>query len=362
MSGRRYVQVRGAFADRDSVTAARFLVSLLDQRLRHGFPARRRAGRVRAFAARTGIPAGVTAALLRKLPARRRPDIDRVLDELAAAGLAPPPLSAAGLEGRAGLAVFVIAGAAPMLVAKLPGDAARLEHEARALGEAARANVAPRYLGRAGAAYVQEAVAGVAMPVTGDLHWRTAHAQAAAALARLASATRTGTVPEQLREPLTTDGLSSAARRAVEAAERDLRELRVAVLQHADTSPQNCLVRDGRFAGFVDWEQARFAGSPGFDVWNLAVASLEHRVGTSRWSDERLLEAFRSAWTSSPFFREARQAARNAAVAAGTRESLLDPLEVAFFTRRRIVRRRDPLRFPTGPLVAARMVEIVCVR
>src|SRR5919108_542668 len=196
-----------------------------------------------------------------------------------------------------------------------------------ALGEAARANVAPRYLGRAGAAYVQEAVAGVAMPVTGDLHWRTAHAQAAAALARLASATRTGTVQEQLREPLTTDGLSSAARRAVEAAERDLRELRVAVLQHADTSPQNCLVRDGRFAGFVDWEEARFAGSPGFDVWNLAVATLEHRVGLSRWSDERLPEAFRSAWTSSPFFGEARQAARDPAVAAGARGSLLDPPE-----------------------------------
>ena len=362
MTGRRYVQVRGAFADRDSVAAARLLVSLLDQRLRHGLPGRRRAGRVRAFAARTGVPVGVTAAMLRRLPPRRRPDIDRLLDELAAAGLADPPLSAAGLEGRAGLTVFVIAGATPVLVAKLPGDAARLEHEARALDEAARANVAPRYLGRAGAAYVQEAVAGVALPVTGELHWLAAHAQAVAALARLASATRTGTVPEQLREPLTTDGLSSAARRAVEAAARDLGALRVAVLQHADTSPQNCLVRDGRFAGFVDWEEARFAGSPGFDVWNLAVATLEHGVGLSRWSDERLLETFRAAWTSSGFFGEARQAARDAAVAAGTRESLLDPLEVAFFTRRLLVRRRDPLRFPTGPLVAARMLEIVCGR
>jgi aminoglycoside phosphotransferase len=364
MSGRRYVRVPRASLDRESPTATAFLAQLLEQRLRHGLPARRRAGLARSLVARAGLPRGPFAALIRRLPAAERPDLDRLLDRIAAEwplGEPPAAISALALEARAGRTIFVFGQKPePLLVAKLPGERARLEHEAAALDHAAHSAVAPRYLGRIGEAYVQEGLPGQPLSPSREPEWLAAHAELAGALTRLAAATRKTAVPEQLRERFVLGDVDPRARRTVESAERALRALDVSVLQHGDTSPQNCLAHGGRFAGLVDWERARFDGTPGFDLWNLAIASVEHGIGLFHGSDDALLTGFRVIWSRSRFMDEARSAARSAALAAGVPESLLEPLEIAFFARRVHARVRKPERYPTGPHVARAMLEIVC--
>lgn len=364
VSGRRYVRVPKASLDRESPAATAFLVELFEQRLRQGLPARRRGGPAFSLVARAGLPRRPLATLIRRLPAAERPDLDRLLDRIASEwplGEPPASIAALALEARGRRTVFVFgAEPQPLLVAKVPGDRARLEHEAAALEHAAPSAIAPRYLGRIGDAYVQEGLPGLPLSPSPEPEWLAAHADLVVALTRLATTTRKTALPEQLQERFLLGDVDARARRTVKGAERALRALDVSVLQHGDTSPQNCLADGQRFVGLVDWELARFAGTPGFDLWNLALATVEHGIGLFHGSDEALVAGFRAVWSRSRFMDQARSAARSVARAAGVPEALLDPLEIAFFARRVHVRVRKPERFPTGPQVARAMLEIAC--
>lgn len=387
MSERRYAHLPSAdrpwaAVDVDSGPAAAYCRRLLTETLRFGLPGARRLGVARAVLARASAPRLVPVQLLAARHRRPRPDVDRIVDEVVSswprlAGHAPslpaepPQLRALALQRRNALTVLLFADAAhPLLIAKRPGDAARLEREAEALQEAELASVAPRYLGRAGEAYAQEGLRGAppALPhvkpaTAARMEWTRTLADLAVGLERLAGATAKPARPDQLREPLDLpedDGiLDPRARRAVAAADHALRALNAAVLTHGDTSPQNWLGSD-RDVRLIDWEAARTTGAPGFDVWNAALACFEHGAGLARWSEKHLLAAFKTAWHESPHFREARGAARRAALAADVPEPLLDRLEIAFFARRVVVRLRETERFPTSAVLAARMLEVVC--
>jgi Phosphotransferase enzyme family len=387
VSARSYAHVPStrrpwAAVDVQSSAAARFCLRLLADALRYGLPASRSFGFARASVARSTLVSALPASVLARLPGRPRPDVDRVLIDLRSAWprLAdrakllpdvPPPLRALALHRSSALTVLAFAnGSRPLLVAKRAGDGVRLEREAAALREAEGASLAPRYLGRAGAAYVQQALAGEALALepldpssARVLTCAPVHTELSQALTRLARLTAKQGRPEQLREPIenAAAAVSGRAARMLDAAARDLRRLDISVLTHGDTSPQNVLAAGGRFAGLVDWENSRSHGAPGFDGWNFALAFLEHGVGLRRWSQERVLDTFRAA-LESPFYQVSREAGRAAALAAGVPDSLLEPLEIAFFARRVLVRRADPSRFPTSATTAARMLEAVCAR
>lgn len=385
MAARRYAHVpsarraRAAF-DLDSSPAGELCARLLAQSLRHGLPASKRFGKVRAAVARSDLLTRAPVAALRLLGRRTRPDVDDVVARIAGGwvelgrGAPPATLRALVLHRRTALTIFLFSeGDQPLVVAKVPGDAERLERDAAALAAAEPANVAPGFLGQVAGIFVQDALPGLAMsiePLTAAsasaLCWRSEHEAVAAGLARLASATATDRRAEQLSErsdeAVSAARLPAATRRAVLAAGRDLDDLRRAVLTHGDTSPHNCLCLDGRLSGLVDWEGARLHGAPGFDLWNHAVSYLEHGLGLVAWSQGIVAQAFAAAWSSSQFFAEARRAARRCALAGGVPEGLHDQLEVAFFARRLLVRARDPDRFPTTASTAAKMLEVVCGR
>jgi hypothetical protein len=361
----RYVEVPHPWRAAIDVTSrhpARFYAGLIGQTLRCGLPARRRFGPALAMAARTGLPEGPVARALIVRRRRERSDLDALLSDVETAwpSLAErlpqlprsaPRLAALALHRRAALTVFVFGERAqPLLVLKVPaaGDT-RVDTELAALEEAEPVRVAPRSLGRIGEARVQEALAGSAL-------W--------AALARLSAGTAKPGAPDQLDHWLRAAGesglLSSRASGLLDAARRDIARLEVCVLEHRDTSPQNCLIEGGRLSGLVDWENGYSRGGPGLDVWNVALAWLEVGVGLLRWSEELVEEAFRRAWAASPFYGEARRAARAAATAAGVPDRFHDALELAFFGRRLGSRAKSPAAFPTGPGTAARMLESVC--
>lgn len=362
---------------------ARFCAAVIDQALRYGLPARRRGGTLLALLGRAGLPRRPLAEALRRFPKRRRPDVDRALADLgpewprlaAACERLPaetPELTALALERASATTVFVFADAPqPLLVLKIPGARDRLQNEADALERAAAVGVAPRFLGQVGEAFVQEALSGEPLRVepltparSRGLAWSPGHEELAGALTRLASATTVRERPSEFDEPLDvalgSARLSAAASRAAAAAWSDVSKHDVAVLRHRDTSPQNCLFDGEQLTGLVDWEIAYPTGAPGFDVWNAAIAFIEHGVGLVRWSEERAREAFAGAWGESTFGRDARLAGRRAAAAAGVPDSMLDSLEVSFFARRLLGRVSHPDRFATGPVTAASMLEFAC--
>jgi hypothetical protein len=387
MSARGYVHVPGpwnAAFDPSSPHPGRFYSALLRQALEYGMPARR-FGPLGARAVRRGLPAGAVGALLRRLPRRPRGDLDSLLAELAGAwpelvrhatSLPPaaPPLAALALERSAGTTVFVFGeGERPLLVCKVArraDDDGRLDRELSALAEAEPAGVAPRALGRIGNARVQEALAGTPLrlqaiePETASaLSWSPALAALSSGLERLSAKTAKDDPPGQL-DPIASaierGPLDEHLRRTLASALRDVEKLGVSVLEHGDTSAQNCLFDDGRFLGLVDWERARSRGVPGFDTWNAGLAYLDHGVGLVRWSEERALAAFRAAWSRSPFFQCIRTAAHEAIDAAGVPDRFAASLELAFFARRLGRRLDDPGSYATGPVTAASMLEHVC--
>jgi hypothetical protein len=353
---------------------SRLYAQLAVQALRHGLPARR-GGPLLALGARLGFPREVMAAIGRRFPARRRPELEELLGEIASAWprLAeqssrlppePPFLSALALQRAAGLTVFVLGDdERPLLVAKLPGDQRLLEAERAALRRAETVGIAPRYLGEIGDWYAQEGLPGRALriPRLGALAWDDRPDQLAASLAALSGASVRAEPPERLAAPveaaLTT--LSGSPRRALEAAWGDVQRLDVSVLQHGDTSAQNCLFEGDRFSGLVDWERADARGVPGFDMWNAALALLEHSVGLGRWSQKRVLAAFREHWLGL-WGASARAAASESAKAAGVPKELLGPLETVFFARRLGRRLGRPEAYATTPATAMRMLELVC--
>jgi Phosphotransferase enzyme family len=360
----------------ESPWPARLYARLALQALRHGLPARR-GGRLLAATARAGLPRNLVAAVGRRFARGARPELDELLREIESAWprlaerasrlpAEAPPLSALALRRAAGLTVFVLADDEhPLLVAKLPGKTALLEGERRALERVAPLGIAPHYLGAAGGAYVQEGLRGeaLALPRPDALRWDERLSQLAHSFVRLAEATVRAEPAREVAAPveLALTRVDGSAHRALEAAWNDVARLRSSVLQHGDTSAQNCLFEDGRLTGLVDWERAQTNGVPAFDIWNASLALLEHSVGLHRWSQERVLDAFRRHWFGA-WGSAARAAAADAAGAAGVSERLLDALETVFFARRVGRRLANPAAYATTPETALRMLELVCVR
>jgi hypothetical protein len=384
----RWAHPRGpwrAAVGTDAPEPAAFLARMMVDTLRYGMPARRRFGPALALAARWRMPPpGALVPLLRRASPRPRPDLDAVVASVIAdwpalaaesAGVlpaAPPDLSALALTRSSGLLVFLFGTApSPLVLAKLPVTGAeRIDNEIAALRAAAPAGLAPRYLGRAGEAFVQTGVAGRPLtvpPVTpgraGALPWVPAQEQMADALARLAATTAHPAPAVGLTADLDTvldwGGLSSRARRAVQAVRGDVGRVQVEVLRHGDTSAQNCLVAGGRFSGLVDWELAE-GGVPGFDVLQGALAQMEHGVGLVRWSQELVLSSFREAWDTAPLFAGARRGQSRAAVAAGVPEPVAERMDVAFLARRLACRLDQPEDYVVTVATAAAMLEHAC--
>ena len=384
---RRWAYVRypwRAAIDVADPAPAAFYAALIGQALRYGLPASRRFGAVWAFAGRRGVPEGALAASFRRFRRVERPDLDAVVHELEAAwpelsrrtaGLPAnaPELSVLALERSAALTLFAFGGglSRPLLVAKIPapGDA-RADLEARALEEAGPAAMAPRYLGKVGPAHVQEGVHGVPLrvePLTpenaGALAWSAPLAGLSEGLGRLGAATAKAHVADELRAPMEAGLrggiLPEPARRRLAAAWRDVDATELSVLRHHDTSAQNCLFDGDRLAAVVDWEMAYSHGAAGFDVWNAALSYMEYGIGLVRWSQERVIAAFTESWSRSPFWRDAREAARQSARAAGFPEEKLDALELVFFGSRigdRLI--RPHVAYPTSADTSARLFEI----
>ncbi len=387
MPPRRYIHIAypwRAAVQHGALPPARFYAALLGHALRYRLPASRPAGPAWVLAARLGLPEAALAAAIGRLPARPRPDLDRLLALVAGswtelAGRAPalppsvPELSALALPRAPGLTVFVFGAAPrPLVVLKVPvGSEARIDREADSLREAEPAAVAPRLLGRLAEARVQEGLAGTPMSVgpltpsrAARLAWTRELAEVTSGLTRLGAATTKSGPPEDAAEAieraLDYRRLDGATRRTLAAAWRDVRASRCCVLRHRDTSPQNCLMMAGRLAGIVDWELAVHRGGPGFDAWNLAMAHLESGVGLTCWSQERVVETFVTSWRHSSFWRDGRAAARAVALAAGANERELDALEVTFFGSRVGDRLRSAGSHPTDAATAAAQLAAVC--
>lgn len=385
MSG-RYVEVRypwRAVIDTRSRAPGRFYATLIDQAMRYRLPARQRFGRSIALVGRLGTPKGLVPALslLRSGP---RPDLDRLLSELrvtwpeiaARSERLPPdpvPLTALALQRSAALTVFAFGPEpAPLCVLKLPaaGDD-RVDREVQALLEAEPARASPRSLGAISDARIQEGIDGVALrlePLTPDrarrLRWTRRLAALGQALTRVAATTakhgRSSDLGEPLEWALDYPRLGGKAARTLRAATSDLAGLRASVRRHGDASAQNCLFVGQRLTGLVDWEASQTNGAPGFDVMNSALAYLDHGVGLVRWSDELLVETFKTAWRESGFFQEARAAAEEAARAGGVPDRYLEPLLIGFFANRLGRRAAAPEAFAISPQVAAATLEVVC--
>lgn len=348
---------RKATYDVSAPQPAAFLARLMGQALNHGLPARERGGLVRAAVGRRNVPTRPLAAVLRARPRHHSETSDallrRVLDawpQLVAASdrlpAKPPALSLLTLERSSASTSFVFGhGEFPLLLVKqpLPGNEG-VARETRFLAAVAPAGIAPRLLGDLGGAVVQEGMPGAVatvLPVTPrDAHtmaWLPQHDHLRDGLVRLAATTAGhGTLQHQLLQPLDRAlgaDLSDRERRLVQAARNDLSDLSVTVVQHKDLSAQNWLVDGDRLVGIVDWEFAVADGVPGFDSMHVAVASLEHGIGLTRWSDDRVVAAFRSAWESSPLFEGSRAALTTTAAAAGV-EGISEELWVAYFARR----------------------------
>lgn len=359
--GRRYAHLRHPRRATYDVTRpqpAAFLARLMGQALNHGLPSRERGASVRAALGRRNLPTGPLAAVLRARPRHASVTTDalvrRLLDHwqvLAAASTrlpaTPPLLSVLTLERSSASTSFVFGDdPLPLLLVKAPRPGNEgVDQERRFLELVAAADVAPRLLGELpGPAYVQEGLPGAVVrvdPVTpGDAHlmpWRRRDDELVAGLARLAETTAgAGTLQHQLLRPLdrALDAeLPERVRRLVRAARDDLGRTSVTVVQHKDLSAQNWLVDGERLVGFVDWEFAVADGVPGFDALHVAVATLEHGVGLTRWSDDNVVDAFRAAWDHSPLFAGARAAVGTTSAAAGV-EGLTEQLTVAHFARR----------------------------
>ena len=384
----RYAHVRypwSAAVQRDAAPPARFYTAVIGQALRYGLPASRTPGALWALAGRVGLPEAALAAVIRRLPARPQPELDELVrsarqswPDLAARssalpGSPPDGLSVLALERAAALTVFLFGDEPrPLLVLKVPArDDRRVDLEADSLREVEAAGAAPRFLGRLGEARVQEGLPGAPLrvePLTpggaARFTWSPTLDDVADGIGRLGAATVKSGPPDDIAGrmdmSLAHEGLDGRSRRALGAAWADVRRSGSSVLRHRDTSPQNCLVLDGRLSGVVDWELAVPRGGPGFDVWNLALSYMEYGVGLTRWSQDLVVETFTRAWRDSPFWRDGRAAARRAALAGGAAERDLDALEVCYFGSRIGDRLLRPGWHATGPDTVARALRVVC--
>lgn len=374
-----------AFIDTRSPYPARYYAGLVGQAMRYGLPASRRLPRLWTLAARRGIPETALARCLRLFPGRRRADVESVIAGVGAAWpqlkarsrrlpASPGQLTTLVLARRAARTVFVFGATPwPLLVLKDPpaGDG-RAEHEASALDEAGSLGAGPRYLGRLGHVFVQEGLPGRAMSVeelavgrAAELEWPDSLRQLSGCLTALAAATRKAEPPQDWRPAvelaLGDPDLAADARNALAAAAKDVGRLESSVLCHRDASPQNCIFRDHRLEGLVDWETALSRGLPGLDAWVAAISYLDHCLGLVAWDERTVVQGFRQAWTHSQFYRDARLAIRAAAVAGGAPEAAVDALQVVFCGIRHGHRLSRPNDWPTAPSTTARVLEAVAL-
>lgn len=359
---------------------ARFLSSLLNFGLTYSAPGGGGAAIVRRALARKPPSPAVLQVALRAAPRRDAPDLDRLALDLFAAwprlteghDLSDPPvIDLLALTRRSALTVFVFTGGDhPRMVVKIPrGDAGGPVREAEALQVANGAGGAPRYLGRCGPGFVQEAVAGDPVPIrplpsdrARTMPWETRHAELAEALRGLAVATKAAAPPREshgsrAREGVASAKLSSEAGATASDALTTSERLDASTLKHGDLSPQNCLFRDGRFAGIVDWETAIRNGTPGFDLLNFGVAEFEHRLALYPSSPSVYREAFLAAWSESPFFSSLRAAVRDQVLALDLEPRLVQAIEITFFARRLGHRMADAGRYVHGVDAAAGILE-----
>jgi hypothetical protein len=246
-----------------------------------------------------------------------------------------------------------------------------VELEAGILEDAEPSGVAPRFLAEVEGAWHQEGLSGRPLVVeplepadAASLAWRPAHQATVEGLARLGRVTVRPTRPEDppglLERAISHGPISERARtRLAEAVER-VSAIDASVLRHGDCGPQNVHIEDDRLVGLVDWELAR-RGAPGFDIWLAAASLIEQGVGLRRWSQDRVVEAFRGAWTRSEFGARARAAARAAAIEAGVADADVDSLELTFFGRRLGARLARPQGHATNAWTAARILEVVAL-
>lgn len=385
MTGPRYVRITfpwHATVDVTSPYPSLFLGRLFQQTLRFGNPGNRRFGWARAALARRDLPrAKAVSWFLRKGRRTSSSGLDAIAADLerAWAGLCEKvelPCSANDvsflvLRRAAAQTVFVFCDSAdPLLVLKVPGDEASIDHEANALHAVAAARISPIYLGRVGPARVQTGLRGAPLRVElVDAQWfevgfPKTHKELIGGLERLARSTAREERPIELdleRWEMAIDRipLGPAARRVAEAALREA-QLTSAVIRHSDTSAQNCLIDDGKLSGLVDWEFARMSGVPGYDAWNAALALFEHGLGLKSVDEATVRTTFRRAWTGSTHFDRWRAAARETAIAGGASEELLDALEVTFFVRHLVNRWENPRTTGERVATAIELLEVAC--
>ena len=164
----------------------------------------------------------------------------------------------------------------------------------------------------------------------------------------------------QVERTLADARLTSRSRELLTAAVGDVGRGERSVLAHRDLSPQNCMIEGGALTGLVDWETAHSHFLPGIDAWVAAISYFEHGLGLVRWGEEEeVVLAFAEAWTSAPFFAEARRATAAAAGAAGGAPPPPEALVLVYSAVRLGLRLEDPAAWPTGPWAATRTLEIV---
>lgn len=329
-------------------------------------------------------PESLLRSALRLAPRRERPDLDvlaldlfaawpRLMSEQGSSVSDPSVIDLLALERRSALTVFVFIGNdQPVLVLKVPRDGATGPvAEAEALRAAGGLAGAPRYLGRCRDAYVQEVIPGAPFPLeplrpdrASRIRWDERHVRVAEALRALKIGTRTPEAPREAyptraRVALRHPGLSPETNSAVGASIDAVDALSVSVLKHGDLSPQNCLFQGSRFSGLVDWEGAILRGTPGYDLLNLGVAELEHRLALFGLSPTEYVDAMVRAWSDSEYFTALRSCVASEVEALDLDRSIVPAIEISFFARRLGHRLAEPDRYVLGPDSAAAILEAV---
>ncbi|WP_432546898.1 hypothetical protein [Kineococcus sp. SYSU DK004] len=365
-----------------SAEPRQYVAELLGALLRCSLPAAGTLGGGRAALVRSGRAPQLIAASLRTSPTSRRPDFDRIRQqvtdrwgEFAAFSdrlpAEPPELSMAFARRSFGWLAFAFGGAGhPLVVCKVAsGRTSALEREARVLQELRGYPFAPRHLGVFGATWVQEGVAGLPLRLqplppgcgVGDLAWDLPVQGAVGALVELARRpVATAARAEQDAGVPSADGswMSSRTRAEVVAALGRVREGVPGVVRHSDMGPQNSLDVRGDFRGFIDWETGT-VGTAGMDVLQLVLSIFEQRTALRTFDEATVLERFRAAWTQAPLFREGRRAVGRVLSAAGAPPGLAPDVAVAFFHERLHQRVLHPSGFLVSRRLAAGMLEHV---
>ena len=350
-----------------------------------GCPPAARPGALWALAARTGLPEGPVAAAARGLPGRHASrsrrlvdEVERRWDELSEGALAlpsaPPRITVLAMMRSAALTIFLFGdGPRPLLVLKVPKEGNRA-------GRARARVTAPGPRQRRGAA---AAGAGGGGPRPGGhwracrFAWRRSRRQGRPAWPgrprwnrsprawrawgpRPHARGRRRSWPRWWRARSPIRRLGERARRTLAAAWRDIR-----TVPDVRAAPQRHLAAElpaRRRAAERDRGLGAGRAARGARLRRLEPRARLH--GVRRRAHPLVpgagVRGLSRSWPDSGFWQEARQAARNAALAGGAREQDLDALEICFFGSRIGNRLERPGWHPTSAATVARALEEVC--